>query len=381
MAGGRPQSHRRLPRLHIVNVIDVMMVVGGLAVLVGGGELLVRGASGLALRLGLSPLVIGLTVVAFATSAPELAVTMGAVLEGEPDLAVGNVVGSNIANVLFILGASAIVLPLSVKAQLVRLDLPILVGVSALLLVLALDGAVTTGDGAVLLVIIVGYTALALVLGRRQQDQESSEGPGGPPVQRPVWVQLLALASGVGLLVIGARLLVDGAVGIATGFGVSSLVIGLTVVALGTSMPELATSMVAALRGERDLAVGNIVGSGIFNICVVLGLAGVLSTDGVPVAPAAVAFDIPLMIAAALALLPVAFTGLAIARWEGGLFLALYVAYTAYVLLAATEHDALEGFTAVMAWFTLPLIAITLIVLAAFEAGRRKERGHPIVPK
>ena len=356
-------------------------MVGGLVVLVGGGELLVRGASGLATRLGLSPLVIGLTVVAFATSAPELAVTLDAALGGEPDLALGNVVGSNIVNVLLILGASAVVLPLTVKAQLVRLDLPILVGVSVLLLVLAWDGAITAGDGALLLVVIVGYTALALVVGRRQADPAPSETADGQDAQRPLWVQLAAVVGGVGLLVVGARMLVDGAVGIATGFGVSSLVIGLTVVAVGTSLPELATSLVAARRGERDMAVGNIVGSSIFNICVVLGLAGVVAAGGVSVAPAVVALDIPLMIAAGVALLPVAFTGLAIARWEGVLFIALYVAYTAYVLLAATEHDALEGFSTVMLWFTLPLVALTLIVLASFEAGRRRGSGHPILPR
>jgi cation:H+ antiporter len=364
-----------------VDTVDVLLVVGGLVVLVGGGELLVGGASGLAARLGLSPLVIGLTVVAFATSAPELAVTLDAVLGGEPDLAVGNVVGSNIANVLLILGASAIVLPLTVKAQLVRLDLPILVGVSVLLLALAADGTVTVGDGASLLVIVVGYTALALVLGRRQADAARSGVAADQGAERPLWVQLAAVVGGVGLLVLGARMLVEGAVGIATAFGVSSLVIGLTVVAVGTSLPELATSLIAARRGERELAVGNIVGSNIFNICIVLGLAGVVAPDGVPVAPAAVALDMPLMIAASVALLPVAFTGLAIARWEGALFLSLYVAYTAYVLLAATEHDALEGFTSAMLWFTLPLVALTLVVLASFEAGRRRGSGDPIVPR
>lgn len=363
-----------------MDIVDIVQVVAGLVVLVGGGELLVRGASGLAARLGLSSLVIGLTVVAFATSAPELAVTVDAVLTGEPDLAVGNVVGSNIVNVLLILGASAIVLPLAVKAQLVRLDLPILVGVSLLLLVLAADGALTTGDGALLLALVVGYTVLALVLGRRRPDAVPT-GAAEPDPERPLAMQLGAVVGGVGLLVLGARLLVDGAVGIATAFGVSSLVIGLTVVAIGTSLPELATSLIAARRGERDLAVGNIVGSNIFNIGVVLGLAGVVAADGVPVAPSAVALDIPLMIAAAIALLPVAFTGLAIARWEGVLFLALYVAYTAYLLLAATEHDALEGFSTVMLWFTLPLVALTLIVLASFEAGRRRGSGHPIVPR
>lgn len=183
------------------------------------------------------------------------------------------------------------------------------------------------------------------------------------------------------LLVLGARLLVTGAVAVATGLGVSSLVVGLTVVAVGTSLPELATSLIAAVRGERDLAVGNIVGSCVFNICVAVGAAALVANGGIPVAPAAVALDIPLMIAAAVALLPVAFTGLAVARWEGALFVALYVAYTAYVLLAATDHDALEDFTVVMVSFTLPLVALTLIVLVSYEVSRRRGSGRPVLPR
>lgn len=374
-------------RLLAVDPVDIVLVAVGLVLLVAGGELLVRGSSGLAARLGLSSLVIGLTVVALATSAPELAVSIDAVLGGQPDLAIGNVVGSNIAMVLLILGASAIVAPLVIGAQLVRLDVPVLVGASVLLLVLCLDGSVSAGDGALLLVVAAGYTALVLILGRGERDRvgyDARDERGGhghaPDRSTPLWRQVVTVAVGVVLLVLGARMLVTGAVGIATGFGVSSLVVGLTVVAVGTSLPELATSLVAAVRGERDLAVGNIVGSSIFNICVVLGAAGLVSTGGVPVAPAAVALDIPLMTAAAVALLPVAFTGLAVARWEGVLFVALYVAYTAYVLLAATDHDALEDFTFVMVWFTLPLVALTLIVLASYEAGRRHGSGRPVPP-
>lgn len=360
---------------------DVLLVVGGLVVLVGGGELLVRAASGLAARLGLSPLVIGLTVVALATSAPELAVSIDASLAGEPGLAVGNVVGSNIAMVLLILGASAVLVPLAVSAQLVRLDVPILVGVSLLLLALAADGVLSAVDGAVLMAVAVGYSVLILALSRRGKAAAAATPDLPPTGEQPLWVQLAGLLGGVILLVVGARLLVDGAVAIATDFGVSSLVIGLTVVAVGTSLPELATSLIATVRGERDLAVGNIVGSSIFNICVVLGATGLVTGGGVPVPPAAIALDIPLMTAAAIALLPVAFTGLSVSRWEGALFLALYVAYTIYVLLAATEHDALNDFTAVMVWFTLPLVALTLLLLASFEAGRRRGSGRPIVPR
>lgn len=358
--------------------VDVAFVVVGLVVLVGGGELLVQGASGLAARVGISSLVIGLTVVAFSTSSPELAVSLGAVLEGQPDLAVGNVVGSNIVNVLLILGASALFLPLTVRAQLIRVDVPVMIGVSVCLLLLSLDGSLSLIDGLILVGGIIAYTAITIVVGRRSSLREG-ESTGGE-ANRPVWLLLVALVGGVTLLVAGARLLVDGAVGIAEGFGVSGLVIGLTVVAVGTSLPELATSLIAVRRGERDLAVGNIVGSNIFNIAAVLGITALVADEGVPVAEAAVALDIPLMVATAIALLPVAFTGMAIARWEGALFLGLYAAFTAYLLLTATEHDALNGYTAVMAWFTLPLVAITLIVLVSYEAGRRRRAGEPLVP-
>ncbi|KRF07296.1 sodium:calcium antiporter [Nocardioides sp. Soil777] len=362
-----------------MSAVDVALVAIGLVILVGGGELLVRGASDLAARVGLSSLVIGLTVVAFSTSSPEMAVTVGAVLEGQPDLAVGNVVGSNIVNVLLILGASALLLPLTVRAQLIRLDVPVMVGVSMCLLLLSLDGRLSLADGFFLVTVIVVYTAVSVVVGRRSAPHVR-KATGGGEKERPVWLLLLAVLGGVALLVVGAQLLVEGAVGIAEGFGVSGLVVGLTVVAVGTSLPELATSLIAVRRGERDLAVGNIVGSNIFNIAAVLGVAALVADDGVPVADAAVALDIPLMIAAAVALLPVAFTGMAIARWEGALFVGLYAAFTAYVVLAATEHDALGGFTAVMIWFTLPLVAITLVVLGAYEIGRRRAAREPLSP-
>ncbi len=355
-----------------MDLLDVGRVLVGLALLIGGGEALVRGASALATRVGMSQLVVGLTVVATATSAPELAVSVGAVLRGEPDLAVGNVVGSNIANVLLILGIAAVIVPLAVKKSLVRVDIPFMVGISVLLLVLSLDGQISTLDGVLLLLILVAHTVLTIVVSRREAreivDPRQSTESSPVKVDSPL-LSVVLVVGGIGLLVAGATVLVDGAVGIATSFGVSSLVVGLTVVAVGTSLPELATSIAALRRGERDLAVGNIVGSNIVNIGLVLGLPALISAGGIPVASAAVAFDMPLMIAAAAALLPIAFTGFAIARWEGGLFLGLYLAYTAFVILGATRHQALAGFTDVMAWFVLPFIAVTLIAFAAYEIG------------
>lgn len=373
--------------LLLMDALDIGRIVAGLVLLVLGGEFLVRGASALAGRFGISSLVIGLTVVSAATSAPEFAVSVGAVLRDEPGLAVGNVVGSNIVNVLLILGLSALVIPLAVKRRLVRFDLPLMVVLSVLLLLVSLDGRISAVDGLILFFGVVVHTIISVVISRRDTKAavNAREGTGDSATVAPADEEGAALGAsvsrslffvllGVALLVAGATLLVEGAVNIATTLGVSSLVVGLTVVAVGTSLPELATSIIAVRRGERDLAVGNVVGSNIFNIGVVLGLPALISLEGIPVSGAAVAFDIPVMLAAAVALLPIAFTGFAVARWEGGLFVVLYAAYTGYLVLAATAHDALEGFTVAMAWFVLPLIALTLISFTAYEIGLRKGR-------
>ena len=361
-------------------LLDIAFIVAGLVLLVAGGEALVRGASTLAAKVGISPLVIGLVVVSAATSAPELAVTLDAVLQGEPDLALGNVVGSNIVNVLFILGLSAIVMPLVIKRQLVRFDIPVMVGISVLLVAVSLDGVIGLLDGVLLLAGLGVHTVMSIVIGRREGAAAEPVEPALNSKPVPLWLALLLLVAGIALLVLGARLLVDGAVSIATSLGVSSLIVGLTVVAVGTSLPELATSIIAVRRGERDMAVGNIVGSNIFNIGMVLGLPAILFGQGIPVPPAAIALDLPLMLATALALLPIAFTGFVIARWEGGLFVALYIAYTVYLVLASTQHAALAGFTDVMLWFVLPLLAMTLVAVTAFEVGVRRGRRSPAPP-
>ena len=369
--------------------LDVARIAAGMVLLVLGGEFLVRGASSLARRLGISALVVGLTVVSAATSAPELAVTIGAVMRDDPGLAVGNVVGSNIVNVLLILGLAALVIPLTVKQRLVRFDLPLMVALSVAVLLLSLDGRISVVDGLILFCVTLAHVVMTVVISRRGAKipvdapvlgvVSAATGPAGKTEVKPAdsfGKSLLLVLLGVALLVSGATLLVEGAVNIADSLGVSSLVVGLTVVAVGTSLPELATSIIAVRRGEGDLAVGNVVGSNIFNIGLVLGLPAVISLEGIPVSPAAVAFDMPVMLAAAVALLPIAFTGFAIARWEGGLFVGMYLAYTGYVVLTATAHSALEGFTATMAWFVLPLIAVTLISLTAYEIGLHKGRQN-----
>jgi cation:H+ antiporter len=344
-----------------------LWLVAGLVALIGGAELLVRGASRIASGLGISPLVVGLTVVAFGTSSPELAVSVGAALSGQGDIAVGNAVGSNIFNVLFILGLSALIAPLAVAHQLVRIDVPLMIGCSLLLFGLVQDGAIARWEGALLFAGIVAYTGFLVRQARRERNPEvlAEYAKAYPASTAQRWLVNVALVViGLALLVVGARALVDAAVAIARLLGVSELVIGLTVVAAGTSLPEVAASVVAAVKGERDIAVGNVVGSNIYNILAVLGAAALVSRDGLPVAPSLLSFDLPVMLAVALACLPIFFTGYRIARWEGAVFLAYYAAYTGYVVLKATEHDLLAPFSRVMLAFVLPITLLTLAVLA-----------------
>ncbi len=349
--------------------LTLILFLLGFFCLIGGAELLVRGASRLAAAVGISPLVIGLTVVAFGTSAPELAVSVLSASAGQADIAVGNVVGSNIFNVLFILGLSALITPLVVAQQVVRLEVPLMVGTAMLLPLLALDGRLGRLDGLLLFGGILVYTVWSIRRSRQetaavQEEYDWEFGAQADPAPKPggTWRQLGLIVAGLVLLVAGSNWLVDGAVAIARAFGVSELIIGLTIIAAGTSMPEVATSIMASIRGERDIAVGNVVGSNIFNILAVLGLTSLVSPVGVTVSATAMAFDIPVMIAVSVACLPIFFTGHRIARWEGGLFFGLYLAYTSYLVLGAMHHDRLGQFGAAMLWCVLPLVALTLLI-------------------
>ncbi|NJP06368.1 MAG: calcium/sodium antiporter [Chloroflexaceae bacterium] len=342
-----------------MDVLTIVLFVLGLVLLVGGAELLVRGASQLAVAMRISPLVIGLTIVAYGTSAPEMAVSVQSALSGQGDLAVGNVVGSNIFNVLFILGLSASIAPLIVSRQLIRTDVPVMIGVSLLFFLMALDGRIDRLDGLLLVGGAIGYTTYSLIQSRRETTAEEKTSE-----TRVFWpLQIALVLIGLAMLVIGSGWLVDGAVAFAEALGVSELIIGLTIVAAGTSLPELATSVLASIRGERDIAVGNVVGSNIFNILSIIGVTAVVSGSAVPVAPAALAFDLPVMLGVAIACLPIFFTGYVIARWEGLLFVGYYIAYTLYLMLNSTGHAALSLFNTVMLIFVLPLTAVTLIVL------------------
>ncbi len=355
---------------------QVLMFLADLAVLVVGADVLVRGASRLAVSFGVSRLVVGLTVVAFGTSAPEMAVSVGSALAGSPDLAIGNVVGSNIANVLLILGISALITPLLVDEQIIRQEIPIMIGASALLVVMALDGNIGLLESIALFGLVIAYTVFLVVQSRRAsksvQDEFETEIPTST-WDRHWAVQVGLIAAGLVMLVVGADWLVDSAVAFARAFGVSDLVIGLTVVAVGTSMPEIATSIVAAIRGQRDIAVGNVVGSNVFNILAVLGAAGIAAGAGLPVSEAARNFDLWVMLAVAFACLPIMITGREIARWEGVIFLAYYAAYTAWLVLQAQQHASLPALSGIMLGYVMPLTVITVVVSIVRSNGKRSD--------
>lgn len=303
-----------------------LFMLGGLVLLAAGAEGLVRGSSALALRLGVTPLVVGLTVVAFGTGSPELFVSVEAAYRGEGGIALGNVVGSNISNVALILGLAALARPMKVRSELIRREVPLMIGVTLLLCLLLLDGALSRAEGLILTAGSAAYTAFAYVAARRDRSKavadEFKEALTGP--RRAAWVDVAFVVAGFAALLIGTRLLLAGATVLAAQFGVSQVVIGLTIVAIGTSLPELATSVVASVRGEADVAFGNVIGSNILNILLILGVAAMIrpiETQGLR------PLDLVVLVASAVLILPLMRRGWVLNRWEGALLLAGYVAY------------------------------------------------------
>ena len=354
------------------------LTVGFVAVTIGA-DVFVGGASSIARKVGVSPLLVGLTIVALGTSAPEVAVNVTAALRGQTDVAVGNVLGSNILNVLGVLGLSALLKAIVVDTQLVRLDVPVMVGAALLFAAFAWDGRIEAPEAAILVVVLVVYTSVQIVMAvrdRRSDDVDDAEVEEGDPSS--VWLNMGSLVLGIALLVAGSDRLVLGATHLARWWGLSDLVIGLTVIAVGTSLPEIATSLAATLRGEGALAVGNVVGSNIYNMLAVIGLTGMIAQDGLPVSQAALVFDLPVMVATCIACLPIFVTERRIDRWEGGLFVAYYLAYLSYLLLATQQHELAQPFGLVMLYFVVPLTVLTLVILTVrylrqSHAERRSE--------
>jgi len=348
----------------------------GLALSIVGAELLVRGASRIALALGISPLLVGLTIVAMGTSSPEIAVSIQAAVKGG-DIALGNALGSNIFNVLMILGLSAAIVPLKVPHQLVKLDVPIMIGASLLVWLMALNGRLGFWEGILLLAGIVGYCSLSIQIARRERaawraetsDSVRAENPTNRSAGR-ILVNLVLAAVGLLLLILGADQMVNGAVAMARLLGISEMIIGLTIVAAGTSMPEVVTSVMASIRGEREIAVGNVVGSNIFNIFCVLGLAATVAPQPLQVPTSALLFDIPITFAVAVICLPIFLTGLEIRRWEGIALLVYYAAYLTSLLLLSGRHDHLAGYSWMVYLVILPSIGLALLSIVRYRANR-----------
>ena len=357
----------------------ILLFIAGLVILILGADLLLRGATRLAAALGISPLAIGLTIVAIGTASPEIAVSLQASVHGQADLTLGNVLGSNIFNILFILGMTAVVAPIVISEQLIRLDAPIMLAVSILVLALALDGQLGLLDSLVLLSCLVAYTVFALrqsrVESQKVQDEYAEEfAEKQPRTTGNMVANTFFIVVGLGLLAIGSRWLVDSAVAIARALQVSELIIGLTIVAVGTSLPEVTTSIIAALKHESDIAVGNAVGSNIFNLLGVLGVGTLLAPDGIPVSARVLQFDFLVMIFVALVSLPIFYLDNRISRIEGALLLSYYVFYIGYILMQATGSPALPAATWLIAIF-VPLTFIALLVFA-IKSSRSKQRAR-----
>ncbi len=308
----------------------ILYLVGGLIMLFIGAEGLIRGSSNLAIKIGITPLVVGLTVVAFGTSTPELVVSLKAALLGNSSISLGNVVGSNIANIALILGVAALIRPLDVHAKVIMREIPIMIGISILLLLLLIDGELGFIDGLIFVIGLIVYLVVNVLIARKEKNPEiDSEFSEGLKSKLGIPVSIVLMIAGLGLLILGANLFVQSAVAIAKIFNVSDAIIGLTIVAIGTSLPELITSIVASYKKEADIAIGNVVGSNVFNILGILGITALI----IPISSVGISYvDLGVMLFTAIILFPLSRTGFSISRFEGALLLAGYGGYIYYLI-------------------------------------------------
>lgn len=349
-------------------IIPIIWFIVGLAALIGGAEILVRAVTRLASILGISKLIIGLTVVAFGTSAPELAVSIQAGIDGQTDLMLGNIIGSNISNSLLILGIASLVIPIKVNVSIIKSDLPIMIGITMLVFYFALNGGISFWECLILSGLLITY----LIYLARQGNPMSDEIP--EKAEKKLSSSLLYLficVIGFILLIMGARWMIESALIFAEMAGVSELVIGLTVVAVGTSMPEIVVVLIAALKKERDIAVGSIIGSNILNLLAVLGVSGLFIQGSIPVQEILLHFDIPILIAVSLLFLPIFYTGHRLTRWEGGILLFFYISYIFYLYLSSTQNDLLSNFSFWMAYLVIPVIIVLIFTNALLEWKKR----------
>ncbi|KJH74876.1 calcium/sodium antiporter [Pseudomonas sp. ES3-33] len=348
-------------------------LLSGLVLLIAGAELMVRAAVRLAARLHVRPLIIGLTIVALGSSAPQMAISLQATLAQNVDIAVGSVIGSSIFNILVTLGLSALIIPLRVSRQLVRLDIPLMIGASLLVFILAWNEELTRFDGMVLLAALMVYLGLLL----RQSRHSTRPPPHDETRQAPWFSSLLMIVAGLGMLVYAGHLLLGAAVAVATDLGLSERIIGLTIVAISTSLPELATSLIAALRGQREIAVGNVIGSNLFNLLGVLGVTALIAPTPLSVSPNALDFDLPVMLGVAALCLPIFYSGYRVTRAEGLVFLGLYLAYGLHVVSFTTGMPLAGKLEHLMLFFVLPALG-AFVLLTSLLAWRRQHHKKEV---
>lgn len=354
-----------------MDLLTLSLLLCGFVALICGAEVMVRGASRLAEHIGISPLVVGLTVVAFGTSAPELGVSVLSAYSGQPSIAIGNVVGSNIANVLLILGLSALAAPLVVPKRLLRVEVPLVIGASLATWAMAYDGIFSRAEGFCLFSASIAYTVWSIKRSRRDEAVDKGQPDIEAKEEQSITRNIIYIVSGLILLGVGSNWLVNGAVETAKFFGVSDLLIGLTIVSIGTSLPELATSIVASIKGQTDIAVGNIVGSNLFNILVVLGFTSIIAPTGIAVSEQALHFDLKVMVAVVALCLPLFYTGLRVSRLEGAILTIYYVFYTFYHVLNATGYPGLPTVITGFLWTTVPLVLV-LFFMASIDFVRTR---------
>lgn len=299
--------------------------------LFAGAEGLVRGSSSLALRIGIAPLIVGLIVVSFGTSSPEFVISLKAALENNGNISLGNVVGSNIANIALILGVAALIKPMKVQAQVVRREIPIMIFISLMLVLFLIDHELNRTEGIIFSIGIIIYSVISVYLAKKENnkliEEEFAEGISKKSLK--TWLAVVFIIIGLGLLIVGANLFLEAAVEIAKIFGMSQAVIGLTIVAIGTSLPELVTSAVASIKNEADIAIGNAVGSNVFNILLILGITAII----IPINAEEISYiDLGVMLFAAVIILPLSRTGFVLNRWEGALLLTGYIIYLYYLI-------------------------------------------------
>ncbi|MAO64315.1 MAG: hypothetical protein CL666_04895 [Balneola sp.] len=358
--------------------MTVLFFILGLVMLIAGAELFLKSVDKFGLAWSVSPVVMGLTVVAFATGAPELAISLQAAAEGKPDLVLGNILGSNIANILLILGIAGLVKPLKITNRIIKIDVPVVIGASVLLFVLAMDGSLTPRDGFIILAALVVYSLFVYRQIRKDRQVNRLKNEENPSkLDEPVtaWFYtkyILILLIGLAFIVSGSRWMVDAAVEIAGVLGISELIIGLTIVSIGTSLPEVATSLSAVRHNDSDTAVANVMGSNLYNIFLTLGLTIVVAPGALSVSPDALKLDMPIMIAVALACLPLFWPGKQLGRIEAGGFLFYYIAYMAYLVLISIQHPLEQTMEWWMVWVIMPVTVV--LIIAKFVLDYKRER-------